>query len=62
MKVEAPAPWRAISAAFQNVLERPDLEAELVGDADEHQDFVGAVTVRVDEALAFEYLDEGLKL
>ena len=48
--------------ALEHVLERGDLEAELVGDAEQHQDLVGAIRMRVDEALAFEDLDERLEL
>ena len=48
--------------ALEHVLEGRDLEAHLVGEADHHQDFVGAIAVRVDEALALEDLDERVEL
>ena len=48
--------------ALEHVLEGGDLEAHLVGEADQHQDLVGAVAVRVHEALAFEDLDERVEL
>ena len=48
--------------ALEHVLERRDLEAHLFGEADEHEDLVGAVAVRVDQALALEDLDERLEL
>ena len=48
--------------ALEDVLERRDLEAHLVGEANEHQDLVGAVAVRVDEALALEHFDERVEL
>ncbi len=48
--------------AFEHVLEGGDLESHLVGDANQHQDLVGAVGVGVHEPLAFEDLDERLEL
>ena len=48
--------------ALEHVLEGRDLEAHLLGETDHHQDFVGAVAVRVHEALALEDLDERLEL
>ena len=48
--------------ALEHVLERRDLEAHLVGEPDEHQDFVGAVAVRVHQPLAFEDFDERIEL
>ena len=48
--------------ALEHVLEGGDLEAHLVRDVDEHQDFIGAVRVRVDETLAFQNLLERLHL
>ena len=48
--------------ALEHVLERRDLETELLGNAQHHQDFVGAVRVRVHEAFAFENLDQRLEL
>ena len=47
--------------ALEHVLERADLEAELVGDAQQHQDLVGAVAVGVDVALALEHLLQRLR-
>ena len=44
------------------MLEGRDLESHLLREADEHQDFVRAVRVRVHQALAFENLDERLEL
>ena len=48
--------------AFEHVLEGRDLEAELVGEANEHQDLVGAIAVRVHETLALEDFDQRLEL
>jgi hypothetical protein len=48
--------------AFEHVLQRRDLETELVGDAQEHEDLVGAIGMRVHQPLAFENLDERLEL
>ena len=48
--------------ALEHVLKRRDLEAYLVGEPNQHQDFVGAIAVRMDQALAFENLDEGVEL
>ncbi len=48
--------------ALEHVLERRDLEAHLVGDADHHQNLVRAVRVTVDEPFAFENLDERVEL
>ena len=47
--------------AFQNVLKGADLEAELLGHAEEHQDFVLAIAMRVHVALAFEHFHERLE-
>src|SRR5437879_10685514 len=47
--------------AFENVLKSADLEAELLGNAEEHQDFIFAIAVRVNVAFAFQYFDERLK-
>ena len=44
------------------MLERANLETEFVGDTDEHQDFVSAVTVRMDIALSLQYFNQGFKL
>ena len=48
--------------ALEHVLERRDLEAHLLGEADHHQDFVRAVAVDVHEPLAVEDLDERVEL
>ena len=48
--------------ALEHVLEGGDLEAHLVGEADQHQDLVGAIAVRVNQALAFEHLDQRVEL
>ena len=48
--------------ALEHVLERRDLEADLLREPDEHQDLVGAVAVRVHQPLAFEDLDQRLQL
>ena len=48
--------------AFKDVLERRDLEAHLVGQPNQHQDFVGAVAVGVDETLAFQHFHERVEL
>ena len=48
--------------ALEHVLERRDLEAHLVRDAQQHQDLVIPVGVRVHEAPAFEDLDERIEL
>ena len=59
------APWAAISGgdlvAFEHVLQRLDLEAEAVGDAQQHQDFVGAVAVAVDLQVALEDVGQGFQ-
>src|SRR5205807_9907929 len=44
--------------AFENVLEGPNSEAELLRDAKQHQDFIFAVAVRVYVALAFQHFDK----
>ncbi len=43
------------------MLESANFEAEFLGDAEEHQDFVFAVAMRVNVALAFQHLNERLK-
>ena len=48
--------------ALEHVLEGPHGEAELVGEADEHEDLVLAVAVAVNDALAVEDLDERVEL
>ena len=48
--------------ALEHVLQRGDAEAEFLGDAQQLQDLVGAVGVRVHEALALEHLDQRLEL
>ena len=48
--------------ALQHVLERCDLEAHLFRHANQHQDLVGTIAVRVHEPLALEHLDERLEL
>src|SRR5208282_1116234 len=47
--------------AFEHVLERANLEAEFLGDAKQHQDFVFAITMRVNVALSFEDLDKRIE-
>ena len=47
--------------AFQDVLEGADLEAEFLGHAQQHQDFVFAIAMRMDVALAFEHFDERIE-
>ncbi len=47
--------------AFQNMLKRADLKTELLCNAQEHEDFIFAVAVRVNVALAFQHLDERLE-
>src|SRR6202007_2485972 len=44
--------------AFENVLKGTDFKAKLFRNAQEHQDFILAVAVRMNVALAFQYLDE----
>ncbi len=44
--------------AFENVLKGADLEAELFGDTKKHEDFVFAITMRVNVAFAFEDFDQ----
>ncbi len=46
---------------FEAVLEGADFEIELLGDSAEHEDFVLAVGVGVDEAFASEDLGEGFE-
>ncbi len=46
---------------FQDVLEGADFEAEFIRDANEHQDFIGAIAVGVDVALAFEDFNERIE-
>ena len=48
--------------ALEHVLQRRDPEAELLGQPQQHQDLVGAIAVRVHEALALEDLHERLEL
>ena len=48
--------------AFENVLERRDLEAHLFGQPHQHQRFVGAIGMRVDQPLAFEDFHQRLEL
>ena len=48
--------------AFEHVLERGDVEAELVGQAHQHQDLVLPVGVAVDQPLAAQDLGEGFEL
>src|SRR5207302_199693 len=47
--------------SFENVLESADFEAELFRNAEEHQDFILAVAVRVNVALAFQHFDKRLE-
>ena len=47
--------------AFEDVLERAHLEAEFLRHAKQHQDFVFAVAMRVNVALAFENFDERIE-
>jgi len=46
---------------FEAVLEGADFEAELFGDSAEHEDFILAVGVGMDEAVACEDLGEGFE-
>ena len=48
--------------AFEHVLQRRHLEAHVVGEAEQHQDLVGAIRVGVHEPLALEDLDQRLEL
>ncbi len=47
--------------AFEHVLKRADLETVIVGDFQQHQDLVGAIAMSVDEAFAFENLDQRIE-
>src|SRR2546425_4692964 len=47
--------------SFEHVLDGGNLEAELVGQPNQHQDLVRAIRVRVHEALALENLDQRLE-
>ena len=47
---------------LEHVLERGDLEAHLIGQADQHQDLVSAVAVCVHEPFPFEDLDQRFEL
>ena len=44
--------------AFEDVLERLDFEAEVVGGAEQHEDFVGPVAVAMDLEIALEYVGQ----
>ena len=48
--------------AFQYVLQRADLESEVVGHAQQHQDFIGPIAMRMHVALAFQHFHQGLQL
>ena len=48
--------------SLEHVLERGDLEAHLVGHADDHQDLVRAIRVAVHEPLALEHFLERVEL
>ena len=47
--------------AFEDVLEGADLETVVVGDMDEHEDFILPVAVGVDETFAIENFDERIE-
>ena len=47
--------------AFENVLQRAHLEAKFFRDAKQHQDFVFAVAMRVNVALAFQNFDQRIE-
>ena len=65
LKGEQLAPCSAISGrdlvAFQDVLQRPDLEAEAVGHAQQHEDLVGAVAVAMDLQVARQHVGQRLQ-
>ena len=46
---------------LEHMLKRVHLESEVVGHADQHQDFVGAITVRVHLEIAMQDVDQGLE-
>src|SRR5438876_10512930 len=47
---------------LEDVLERGDLEPELIGHPKKHQDLVGAVAMRVDQSLPAQNLCESFQL
>ena len=48
--------------ALQHVLQRRDAEADFLGQPQQHQDLVGAIAVRVDQAPALEHLHQRFEL
>ena len=48
--------------AFEDMLQRADLEAVVVRHAQQHQDFVGAIAMRVHQAFAFQHFHQRLQL
>src|SRR5438093_128566 len=48
--------------SFEDVLERPDLESEIIRHAHEHEDFILAVRMAMDYALALEDLENSIEL
>ena len=53
--------FRSDLVAFEDVLQRANLHAEFVRDAEQHQDFVRAVAVRVNAEIAGEYVGQGFE-
>ena len=48
--------------AFEHVLKSFDLKTEFIRDVDEHHNFIGAITMRVNVAFAFEHFDQRIEL
>ena len=47
--------------AFEHMLQGADFETVIVGDMQEHQNFILPVAVGMDQTLAFEHFDQGFE-